>query len=488
MWFYHFGIANRLQNKIDADFYAIIDAEDKAKKFFLEQKFINFKKQWFFLDQIEPSKIYFEKDYLKNFEKKYQVNLWQIIFGDKYFYQYNQFHKFSHDEIMSILYQECKFFENMLEEIKPQFLLTFNPITHYNILLHRMCLNSGITPIVLAPGRLGKRTTISKIPFTFDESEFSFSDSQLSDDKLENFLEKYNPFNQAKEKRKANFEENKFMRYSSILKFLISTPTQSHKKRFGNIGKTKSSVLSNKINNVRQKKIRTAFINKNLLTNFKNEKPFVYFPLHYEPERVLLVDAPFYSDQIPLIANIAKSLPVKYQLLVKEHPMMQTIGWRDTSFYEKIMDLPNVKLVHPSIHPSEIIKASSLVIAIAGTSCIEAAFYKKPSIVFTNQFYSLLSSVTTIENIQDLPNAIKSALNSSVDDSSLRKFIKMYEQNSVEFNFLGLAAEFANKFGFKGPVMDAVMKQEDVELFLNKHNQIFEKLSEHHLKKIQSYI
>ena len=64
----------------------------------------------------------------------------------------------------------------------------------------------------------------------------------------------------------------------------------------------------------------------------------------------------------------------------------------------------------------------------------------------------------------------------------------MYEQNSVEFNFLGLAAEFANKFGFKGPVMDAVMKQEDVELFLNKHNQIFEKLSEHHLKKIQSYI
>ena len=33
-------------------------------------------------------------------------------------------------------------------------------------------------------------------------------------------------------------------------------------------------------------------------------KSFVYFPLHYEPERVLLIGASFYADQISVIKNM----------------------------------------------------------------------------------------------------------------------------------------------------------------------------------------
>ena len=34
LWFYNFGTAKFLQNNLDCEMYAIIDVEDKAKKFF----------------------------------------------------------------------------------------------------------------------------------------------------------------------------------------------------------------------------------------------------------------------------------------------------------------------------------------------------------------------------------------------------------------------------------------------------------------------
>ena len=487
MWFFHFALACKLQKKIDGELYAIIDVEDKAKKFFMEQKFVSFKKTWFFLDHIEPDEKTYDEPYLKEFEKKYKVNLWQIIYGDKYFYQqYNQFHKFKHNETMSLIYQECKLFEKILEETKPDFLITMNPINHYNILLHRMCLNSGITPITLSPGKLGKKSIISQMPFIFDSTEIKPQKS-IPENDVEKYFEKYNPFKELMKNKKDNFEEYKFKRYSSILKFLASPRTKAHKKRYSNLGKTKTVVISNKFNNFIQKRRRWNFIEKNSVKDIETETPFVYFPLHYEPERTLLVDSPYYSDQIALIANIAKSLPVKYELFVKDHPMMQTIGWREPAFYQKIIDLPNVQLIHPNVKNSEIMKRCSLVMTIAGTPSIEAAFYKKPAIVFTNQFYSMLDSVTTIKKIEDLPNAIKTALNTKVELSSLRNFINLYENNSLEFPLTVLAAEFAYKFGFKGAVMDAILEPNEVDAFLKKHNDAFENLAEAHLTKIRSF-
>ena len=38
-------------------------------------------------------------------------------------------------------------------------------------------------------------------------------------------------------------------------------------------------------------------------------KPFIYLPLHQEPERSLLIAAPKFSDQIETIKQIAKNLP-----------------------------------------------------------------------------------------------------------------------------------------------------------------------------------
>ena len=88
-------------------------------------------------------------------------------------------------------------------------------------------------------------------------------------------------------------------------------------------------------------------MNKNLKRTLTLPEKFVFFPLHTEIDRTLLITAPFYINQIEAIKVIAKSLPINFKLVVKEHPMQITRGWRSSSEYRDIMEIPNVILVHP---------------------------------------------------------------------------------------------------------------------------------------------
>ena len=54
--------------------------------------------------------------YLAEIEKKYKLDLWKIIYSDIHFYNYNGYYKFTYDEILVIIEQECKFFEKVLDE------------------------------------------------------------------------------------------------------------------------------------------------------------------------------------------------------------------------------------------------------------------------------------------------------------------------------------------------------------------------------------
>ena len=72
---------------------------------------------------------------------------------------------------------------------------------------------------------------------------------------------------------------------------------------------------------------------------YQINKKFIYFPLHFEPERTLLISGTYYTDQISVIKNIAKSIPIDFTLYVKEHPNMKLTQWREIDFYKKIMEL-----------------------------------------------------------------------------------------------------------------------------------------------------
>ena len=105
-----FGLSKYLQPDTDAEFFAIYDVTDKPKKFFQDQKIVNFKKIWFYHDFINKKTSQPDLNYLKKFEKDTNISLWKLASTERIFL-YNEFYKFSTEEITSILEQECKFFE-----------------------------------------------------------------------------------------------------------------------------------------------------------------------------------------------------------------------------------------------------------------------------------------------------------------------------------------------------------------------------------------
>ena len=168
-------LSYHLQKKIDADFYAIYDLPNKTRTFFQNQKLVNFKKTWHYHDQLNHQKNEIDTEYLSNFEKKYDIGLWNLAINERLFYRFNRFYKFSTEEIWSILEQECKFFENILDEIKPDFFITREPFLHQDELFYQMCRAKGIKTLVCTNTQFANKSMISEHPVALYDSTITDS-------------------------------------------------------------------------------------------------------------------------------------------------------------------------------------------------------------------------------------------------------------------------------------------------------------------------
>ena len=196
----------------------------------------------------------------------------------------------------------------------------------------------------------------------------------------------------------------------------------------------------------------------------------------------------FGTNQIELITNIAKSIPIDYELLVKEHYNMAQFAWRPISFYKKILELQNVKLVHYSIPPDQLLKDCSLVLTITGTTGLESALYKKPSIVFSDLSFSYLPYVKRIRSYEDLPDAIRELLNSNHDYNSFANYADLVKSNSFEFNITTFTRSLRKiLFSSNYELREMKILPKDVESLFTTHHDEFEKLADEHIAKIKNF-
>ena len=185
------------------------------------------------------------------------------------------------------------------------------------------------------------------------------------------------------------------------------------------------------------RKLRNLRSNADLFGMPDPSEDYAYFPLQYEPEVGLLLYAPFYTNQLNLIRQIAQSLPVHFKLYVKEHPQM--VSFRPRSFYLELRKIPNVKLMSPAVGGFRILQNAKLVTVITGTTGWEATLLKKPVISFANIFYNDLSFVKRSYNIEQLPLLVNEQLeNFHYDENELVRFIAAILENSCEIDLVRL--------------------------------------------------
>ena len=363
-----YGIAKSLQEKYDDDLFAVIDTNYVTKEFFKNQKLVKFKNFWLYRDLLSSTPHEIDFEYLKSFEEKYKINLWLTAFSERRFYQFNEYRKFTHNEILSITEDECKLFESIIDEVNPQYLCISVTDLHRNYLFCELCRSKGIKILMFNPTRLSNRVIISedydKID-GFDKEHVDFSSSlQLSLKDLQNYINKKSAYEYISKGIEEKFSDKKFkLSIFNIIQrhmhFFFVVCNDEYRKFYENWGHTRLKFLT-----------KTDFILPFILKRWKNQcfldkhaeknpdlsKSFVYYPLHHEPERTILFSSPFHTNQIEVIRDIAKSLPVGYKLYVKEHFSMKLNAWRKISFYKEILDLPNVVFVHPLVKPESLIK------------------------------------------------------------------------------------------------------------------------------------
>lgn len=479
----HFGIAYYLQKMYDCKIYAIFDITNKPKNFFLEQNLVNFEKIWFYHDHIK--KIHpIDIDFLQSFEKKYDIDLWKLAINERIFYRFYDFHNFSSEEILSIEEDTCKLFENILNEVKPDFFLSHMPNLHHTQILYELCIARDVKTLILSNPILGYKTRISETK-KLDDSLRRFNETKATGRNFETMKEYLHSFDISKPLRDSYGNNSTTNLIKSAFEFVFSSDNKHQKTHYTYFGRTKSSVLKHQFKLYITKKIREKFIQKNLLQELDLETPFVYFPLGVDPEANILITSPFFTNQTEVIRTVAKSLPPGYQLYVKESPSQIKREWRDISEYNQIMNIPNVKLLHPSFPNKKLLQNSSIVITIAGTSGFEAAFYQKPSIVFGDTLYTVLPSVHRVKEVENLPKIIRSCISEQVNPTDLDKFLILLEEETFDFDLRGFNSKIMEYFFNDGNLIDREIHESSMMSFLTDNEKSFEKLTLEHVNKLK---
>ena len=202
-----------------------------------------------------------------------------------------------------------------------------------------------------------------------------------------------------------------------------------------------NNTAATKLHNLREYKKKNIIFSKPV----KGERYF-YYSFHLEPEAVVLYQGGgLYVNQVKLIENIAASLPAGFYLYVKDHP--HEFAYRRAEDYERLLKVPNIRLIDQRIPGKSLIKNAVGVFSIVGTAGFEGLMLGKQVYVFGNSYYTTTNRVNYIANIRDLRTIIYENMGKSYeDDMELYTYVYSY-LTSLHKGFVTYFGERAAKSG-----------------------------------------
>ena len=437
----------------------------KKKKFTeLEKKnllYLKNKKVTFINKESEDKKIDFK--YLRYFEKKIAIdNIWKMISADRNYGRayindvddyYSLYSSKNSNKILLNFIETAKSIEKIFKKFKPNYVFIANGLSGIEV------------TIIESFARYFKSKIITPESTRFKNYIF-FADNlkSLNLEFKKNYFKTKKKYTKSKEIDKI-FNEISNIK-SSISADAIETKNTISKLLNKNIfqiifGKTIYSVLKHiylnllfflniKNNHLKFLQRYNLFLNisseiklnKNLKYLISLEQPnlnkkYIYYPIHLNPETSTLLKGNEYMNQESLIESISKNIPCDHKLYIKEHPAMLVSHPRKLSFYERIRELPNVKLINPSSDSRKIINRAATVIVVDGSSGFEAMISNIPLVTmkqFNYDFLDLSVTNTKIDNLNtDIENAIKKNQNIKKQDHELK--IKILLKSIIDHSY-----------------------------------------------------
>jgi hypothetical protein len=195
---------------------------------------------------------------------------------------------------------------------------------------------------------------------------------------------------------------------------------------------------------------RAAWVDARLRSRYVRESAldaldYAFFPLHTEPELSLLLHSRPNVNQVEAARGIARSLPVGMQLVIKEHPW--SVGKRSLGYYEKLLEIPNVRLADPAMSSTPLVRGARLVVTIASSIGFEAALEGKPVVTLGSTSYDVLpaSMVRRVTRPDMLAAEISELLAQyHYDEGAVVRYVKVVLEHSAPVNL------YSNLLGRRG--------------------------------------
>ncbi|MBC8392847.1 MAG: hypothetical protein H8E17_09830 [Deltaproteobacteria bacterium] len=356
-------------------------------------------KEWEIVAEAKKQEL--DTDVISEYERAIgNPTLWDAIVCDRRLYLGRQCKvkqdytpSFNHEEMLKVLQRAMVRFDRLLADIKPDIVLSLDPVTFGDYLLYFFCKSRKIPMLFLRTTKINKYVEFNDGIFGCSSHIYKMFQEYEASGKSDEWTEQAERY--LKEARQSD------IRYEGM----ILVPSKRKKKnarkhlldKFVRAIKVEWEYLrhyrsDHAIPGVLLPAIYRKFVSpiKAKYHAFKYSKYYVsqkqldamhyaFYPLQSEPEISSLIWGKPYMNHIENVRMIARSLPVGMKLVVKEHP--RALGYRSAGYYSKLLQVPNVMLANPNMEVRPIIKSSKMVISIATFVSFEAMIYQVPTVM-----------------------------------------------------------------------------------------------------------
>lgn len=359
--------------------------------------------------------------------------------------------RFSYDRQLCILEEGLVAFEHFFDAVRPDFVVSFICVTFGEYLAYLFARERGVTFLDLRPTRIKNYVTFGESIFEPSERIKAAYEIYYANEVEDGWTGEARHYIESVRTGHAKYEGVIPSGYlptvsssseRSLVQKLLDALREVYAYHFGGLKEDQHapSWLTSKLYRRLLNPLRAWQVHRSLDSVYirADQLPgldYAFFPLHTEPEVTLLVYSRSYLNQIEVARNLAQSLPVGMQLVVKEHPV--SVGKRPVSYYRKLLAIPNVRLADPALDSKTLIEPSRLVATIAGSIGLEALLRCKPVVTLGRTPFGYLPHSMTryVTHLDNLAVEIKDLLaNYACDECALVSYVAAVASNSVGVN------------------------------------------------------
>ncbi|MCR5757020.1 MAG: hypothetical protein K6F95_03850 [Selenomonas sp.] len=384
----------------DAVFNLINNKDINLKKWFIVEKYEDDFKD---IDNVEYSFSRFLDNYsgitLLNMPlsiAKYIDNHTRILtinfVRDMYFYGKQAY------ELLNVIHMVSRYYYTILKENDVDFIM-FEDVPHngWMLTLYYVAKAMGIKTLLCGPTRIENHFmyafSIEDYGIYKEVPEYNKNIDKISiEEKIENdwfdmrsdWLSETNHSNNKHRFRAFVSPKSWYLDRLNIIK--------DNKKKYGSIKKTVQKKLIESMGRNFERKAYSIEYKRHVIENVNLDVPYVYYPLHLQPEMNTDVLGGMYCNQLLLLEQLSQIIPDDWIIYAKEHPL-QNAYMRGDYFFKQLELLPKVKLVSSTTDTYDLNRNSQFVATLVGTTGWEAISGGKNALVFGQAWYGCLPGV-----------------------------------------------------------------------------------------------